>query len=256
MAPQLGDSGLFRLNDGVSIFTAELYAIQAALEYINASNHTIKQFLILSDSRSALQALLYEGRNRMQIVAHIKTLYLQLVKNSYKISFAWVPSHTGICGNELADRAAGQAARLTNITTDLGLSLSEAQAALKAKSNQKWREVFSAHALIKGYVDPQTTASVNTKLPTPQHRVLLRLRSEMLRGCLLNPCVCFEPLDFEHLINCAALRDFLPKTLEMLGQTRMNFNKQNLLSPSPSHGWEVVKQFLHEIMISPVGEFL
>jgi ribonuclease HI len=135
VAPLSSESGMFRLNNGVSIFTAELYAIQAALEFISNSNHSTKKYLILSDSRSALQALLSEGRNRMQLINQIKNLYLQLTKNNYNISFVWVPSHTGISGNELADKAAGQAAHLPNITTDLGLSLSEAQAALKAQSN-------------------------------------------------------------------------------------------------------------------------
>lgn len=152
VAPQLGGSGSYRLNNNVSIFTAELYALLATLEYIRSLNYTTGKFLIVSDSRSALQALLSEGSNRSTIIQDIKNIYCQLA-DKVEIRFLWVPSHLGVYGNELADKAAGLAALLPGVTVDLGLSLSEALARVNLQATKLWQERFEQHAKERGYED-------------------------------------------------------------------------------------------------------
>ena len=97
-----------RLLDKSSIYTAELQAIMLALEHIKQSKEG--NFLILSDSLSALQAL---ANNKFDhpLLVQIRVLHSELLEDNKDIIFAWVPSHIGIRGNSLADRAANEARR-------------------------------------------------------------------------------------------------------------------------------------------------
>ena len=88
-----------RINDEAFICTAELLAIEAAIEYIWDSSD--KEFMIITDSLSSLQALKSQKLNN-PIVSNI--LHMCHYLSGHKdIIFCWVPSHIGIQGNERAD---------------------------------------------------------------------------------------------------------------------------------------------------------
>ena len=88
-----------KLNKDISIFSAELFAIKSAIDYIY--NHTIDtNFVIFSDSRSALQALLASRPNRPSMVLEIKTVIDLLQKQGRTLKFIWIPSHCDIQGND------------------------------------------------------------------------------------------------------------------------------------------------------------
>ena len=87
-----------RINDEASICTAELLAIEAAIEYIWDSSD--EEFMIITDSLSSLQALKSQKLNN-PIVSNI--LHMCHYLSGHKdIIFCWVPSHIGIQGNERA----------------------------------------------------------------------------------------------------------------------------------------------------------
>ena len=86
-------SKILRITDKASIFTAELVALNLALDIIRRSKW--KKFVIFSDSLSSLMAI----HNR-----HLETGYVQKVNqlpvNSGKtITVCCIPSHVGIRGN-------------------------------------------------------------------------------------------------------------------------------------------------------------
>ena len=88
-----------RINDEASICTAELLAIEAAIEYIWDSSD--EEFMIITDSLSSLQALKSQKLNN-PIVSNI--LHMCHYLSGHKdIVFCWLPSHIGIQGNERAD---------------------------------------------------------------------------------------------------------------------------------------------------------
>ena len=63
-------------------------------------------FLIISDSLSALK-ILYSRKITHHILADIHDKHTYLIRSEMKnIIFVWVPSHVGIRGNEVVDRAA------------------------------------------------------------------------------------------------------------------------------------------------------
>lgn len=92
----------FPLDQNASIFTAEVYAIYTALQYIRGIENST-EFLIVTDSLSSLSCLenpKIAYKNNVYIT-RIREL-LHAMKNK-KIEFIWVPSHSGITGNELVD---------------------------------------------------------------------------------------------------------------------------------------------------------
>jgi len=92
-----------RLPDKSSVYTAELSAIRMALELIRRLKE--KSFVIYSDYLSSLQAI--QSFDIINItVFNILKLYTQLTDIGRHVSLCWIPSHVGIKGNEMAEKAA------------------------------------------------------------------------------------------------------------------------------------------------------
>ncbi|XP_018407393.1 PREDICTED: uncharacterized protein LOC108783345, partial [Cyphomyrmex costatus] len=107
-SPELGYCFKYKLICSASVFTAEAWAIyQALILTLDAGYFKI---YIFSDSRSVLQAISsYRLINGNYIIQKIKQVLLQLEHNNIDCSLFWIPSHKGILGNELANRAAKEA---------------------------------------------------------------------------------------------------------------------------------------------------
>ena len=98
-----------RLTGGASIFTAELYVINAAVHEILKGTIDGKQFTIFSDSRSALLALRSDS-SFSPILVETKELIRRAEEDNIIIDLCWVPGHVNVRGNEKADAATKDAA--------------------------------------------------------------------------------------------------------------------------------------------------
>lgn len=85
--------GSNRLLSICSVFTAELYAIYKAVEYIESTNW--EKIVICSDSLSSLQAIDF---NKLKCHYMIKLQKLLALSNK-EIVLKWLPVHVGIPGN-------------------------------------------------------------------------------------------------------------------------------------------------------------
>eukprot|EP00745_Piridium_sociabile_P032507 TRINITY_DN548_c0_g1_i12.p1 TRINITY_DN548_c0_g1~~TRINITY_DN548_c0_g1_i12.p1 ORF type:complete len:1198 (+),score=205.51 TRINITY_DN548_c0_g1_i12:1881-5474(+) len=123
--PDLGITKRYTLNKGVSIFTAELYAILRACDTVNDMPQAPRAVAILTDSKSSLQALTEGGTgNRKELQAEILFLAHQIIRKGTDLVLMWLPAHTGINGNERADKAAKEATK-NGTPINLGLSPTE-----------------------------------------------------------------------------------------------------------------------------------
>lgn len=93
-------------------FTAERFAIIDALNkilFLPPNN-----FLIATDSLSCLQALTSNAYNShiSPLIITIRQLLYSLTGAGMDIQFLWIPEHTGIVGNEFADKLAKASASI------------------------------------------------------------------------------------------------------------------------------------------------
>ena len=98
-----------RLTREASIFTAELYAINAAVHEILKGSTDGNRFTIFSDSRRALLALRSDS-SFSPIVVETKELIRRAEEDNIIIDLCWVPGHVNVRGNEKADAAVKDAA--------------------------------------------------------------------------------------------------------------------------------------------------
>ena len=92
----------FRLPNHCTVFTAELKALDLAIEHIRFSDKP--KFVICTDSKSSLEAL--EGNSIVNPLVMKLREKIDEVQTEKTIKFVWIPSHIGIKGNEKADRLA------------------------------------------------------------------------------------------------------------------------------------------------------
>ena len=103
-----GELYQFRLPNNSSVFSAEIKAIDLALNHIEQDAYW--RYIIYTDSLSAMKALEGEKTGNPLVVNLLEKLS-RLCERA-DIVFCWLPSHIGISGNEEADKAAKDALSL------------------------------------------------------------------------------------------------------------------------------------------------
>lgn len=96
------------LNRNTSIFTAEAHAILITLEHIIQTK--TQQSIIYTDSLSVVTALHYGKPSRNIVLNRLVKEIMAAYALKQVIVVCWVPGHSGIPGNELADQSAAAAA--------------------------------------------------------------------------------------------------------------------------------------------------
>ena len=138
--PQLKLS--LRLSDNQTIYTAELTAIKIALQTIlsaqNSNNPPIlTKVVIFSDSLSSLQTLQSaKSHSRPGLLSNIQQIYAKI---TYQVSFVWIPSHIGICGNEIADKLANDATSQANIDVNVKYEIQDIFTYLSSFVDNLWQ---------------------------------------------------------------------------------------------------------------------
>ena len=254
-----------------SIFTAELVAIVLALYRIGTLT-TQNSFTIFSDSRSALLAL-QSRPTRHPLISIIQRFLCMLHTRRKQVSFCWVPSHVGIPGNELADRAAFHAAshvvhcRLY-LPLDIRLGLlpaSDFYSRLKLGFLRCWQEFWSldVHGAKLRSVKP-LLGNWPSSYSESRHRevILSRLRighTNVTHSYLMageNPPVCpfcssMTPLSIHHIfVDCEALTASRDRFFPNLSSVPLRSRFSYLLSDSPTFCSDAVFAFLRDLALT------
>ena len=98
-----------RIAGNLTATTCELIAIHMAMKWIQ-DDKASKRYAIFSDSKSSLKEICSAAEDRSSLVRSIQNIWLA-EKAEKDIEFIWIPSHSGILGNEEADRQAKAAFR-------------------------------------------------------------------------------------------------------------------------------------------------
>jgi kelch-like protein 2/3 len=200
-----------RLPDGASVFSAEMRAIQIALQMIR--NSSDRQFVILSDSLSCLQSI--RNVNWMHpMVREVLTAIHQLKVAGKSVVMFWLPSHIGIPGNTRADDAAKAALALPQ--SKVLIPYSDFKPMIASHIIRQWQVIWDQETNNKLHAISPAVNSTRPLLNKSRHDevVLHRARighTHITHAYLLNreaPPVCALcqcPLTVEHiLVTCVA----------------------------------------------------
>ena len=198
----------FSLPKYASVFTAELSALWYAAEEIKTLPK--QKFVIFSDSRSALEALKsYNPKN--SLVREIKYKFHRLYNSGFDVEICWVPSHIGIRGNEVADKAAKEA--ITKPRSIIDIPINDYIPALKEFIFNKWQVSWDDESIDNKLKQIKPNVRFwKSSLQKDRHTevVLCRLRighTRLTHGYLMNTphipipeCMtCKSPLSIRHL---------------------------------------------------------
>ncbi|XP_045121986.1 uncharacterized protein LOC123510718 [Portunus trituberculatus] len=145
------ETALFRLRNGSSTLQTELLAILKALQHAEPRQ---KPVTIHTDSLGCIQALTRgTPRDNVGLISSILVTARRIQANGRTVQVNWIPSHSGIPGNEEADTAAKNALKLSTVTAQIPPSLSSLKNSIKtvtsqeAKNNiRRWASVGSPSA--------------------------------------------------------------------------------------------------------------
>ncbi len=131
-----------KLNPEASVFQAELFALQTALAWIEENTTSIRniKIQIFSDSQSSLKAICKFHQQNPQVQV-IQKIIVSLQRN-HQIKFYWIKAHTGIFGNEEADRQAKIATNKPSIDTFLPLTPTHIKNTLKQLKLKDWSDLW------------------------------------------------------------------------------------------------------------------
>ncbi|XP_058817570.1 uncharacterized protein LOC131680873 [Topomyia yanbarensis] len=128
-----------RINDMSSIFAAESLAIQEALSWV-ASQERVGAYLICTDSLSVITALeTYKIKSNWR--DDIANSYRKATSKGTAVHFCWVPSHSGLHGNERADREAKRALEQQEVL-NIAIDIKEIKRVMKTASLSKWQSAW------------------------------------------------------------------------------------------------------------------
>ncbi len=137
------------LSPSHSVMGAELFAIYKALQMtLSRVELQNRQVVIFTDSKSSLHLILNTRHpTYAAIVYRIHALLLQRGLNS--VAFCWVKGHSGVFGNEVADRIANLAHSSDRSSCSI-LSFDESYGQLAQAFNSHWHAYWQAQIVATG----------------------------------------------------------------------------------------------------------
>ena len=91
-------SSIERLSDKSSIFSAKLHALYLALDRVEMADDDEKNFIIFSDSKSALQAISGQDLTHPLVLCILESFNWLVQYQEKRILFYWILSRVGIRG--------------------------------------------------------------------------------------------------------------------------------------------------------------
>lgn len=233
-----------RLPMCASIFTAELQAIVDALSLFH-ENSPGDSAVIFSDSLSALQAI-DSYNNRHPLVVAILRWIIRLATRHKSVRLCWVPSHTGVCGNDAADASARAAASAAVAVPDQPLPSRDYYPLFRQKVSESWSQLWTAQVanklrLLKESIRPWSSASRRSRR---EEILLCRLRighTRLTHGHLMErrPAPycddCLVPLTVAHVLSeCPSYEDTRLRLFPSLRAVDAVGRLRSILSHRPS----------------------
>lgn len=261
--PEFSVGRKYKLTKGVSIFTAELVGILMALTHVGEMPSPPLRIAILSDSKSALMALeSSRSKERAEIQHEIKTVIHQLITRGVSVSLAWVPGHTSLRGNDMADRQAKAAAagEEGSVPVNIKLSAAEAKSAITSLAWGEWQKECAALAKEGKWLDLAQPSRLGFIPPgtIPVKNLVHRLRvgAHVGRFADATPlCACGQSLNPQHVLECHTNKQHFKTLQEKTQALNIPFKLPSLLVWRSDVGWSLAVQTAQLLRAHPLGHW-
>ena len=156
--PEFNATYKFKLNDHLTVYSAELVAILMALRWANKNK--LDNIVILTDSLSSVQSLNSgKSKTRQDILDQILREISLILDKKVTLNIDWCPSHCNVAGNEMADKAAKQAMDNGNVVKLLPTA-KEVYPIIHSKIREKWQKEWVSHVNHRNIIDPNLTTKI------------------------------------------------------------------------------------------------
>ncbi|XP_045023504.1 uncharacterized protein LOC123467775 [Daphnia magna] len=245
--PRLNVTKSWTLSKHSSIFSAELQAIYQTLRIIYDLTDNPPEVLVYCDSSSAIKTIVSNQQSTNEAISLIRETIRSLKSSGTRTTLAWIPSHTGITGNERADALANMESKTpSGERTENPLSPSEkASVARKTWANAHLMEIKRCQ---KVCIQMKTTLNLTRWHYHKERAVsicLHRLRSGHNYTNAFNHRIdheadpscrqgCEALEDVKHiLIDCPAFDLHRHKLRQLLATKNLNFDTHTILGMNP-----------------------
>lgn len=252
--PKLDIAHSFSLNNGISIFAAELFAIKEACGYLFSAQNIHKDIIILSDSLSALQSLSRGGTsNRSELQREILNLFDRIIQRGINLTLMWIPSHINLKGNDRADIEAKRGVK-KGLKINIGLSTSEIKNKIFAVMHQNRNKYLENLCQMKNWIYLPDKTYSSFSLPRKDQRLICRINL-MGHRCFLMKlrCACGLEASLPHIVEgCGYLPHMSPimDKMRLEGLQLNDFRKKH-----PVYGEKLIKMLTTAIHKSNLNEW-
>lgn len=162
--PELNVSESFRISDNQSVYVAELSAISAAVSWLATEGlerfQISQNIVIFSDSLSAVKSI--AGKQTRSCPAILQNLMQVVDKIDVGVMVVWIPGHSNICGNDVADALAKQALENEQINLAINPEYSYFLEKINKYVENKWQNRWNDSETGNFYktVNPAVTSSL------------------------------------------------------------------------------------------------
>jgi len=228
-----------RLNDDVTIYAAEMTAINMVLQWL-VTLEKLPTTVIFSDSLSSLQSL---RGNKHSSRPNLMTTRQLLDAVSDNVTLAWVPGHSSISGNETVDGLAKNATQHGSTDINIGYELQDGKATVEQYIDKKWQQQWTTSTKGRHFYRVQPRVSRHAQRTCNNRRKETTTGRLRLGKCCLNQYLyvikqhptglcanCNVPETIEHhLLECPTSKATtkLKQTCTQLGHA---YNLETILS--------------------------
>ena len=248
-----------------SILSAELCAIEKALQELNSLPLPHSKAVIFTDSKSSLDVISSEFcDSRPDILKTILKLTSTLKAKGTYVKYQWVPSHCGLIVNETADRAAKAGANKIGPPEILfQLSLYDLQRKINHAAWSLWDKDFTETALTRKWsITTCQGSSKDTLFSHIEPNIacqITRIRTNSWKTKFTaTRCPCQEQtISFQHcLFDCPYLHNHFEPLRNLFKNDSNQLSRlQNVTKDSPN-GWDPIILAAKLTISSEVGPYL